>query len=598
MRAISWTLLSLTASCLSSPLASSDGHLKYSTHRTRNIAGGAQLQTYHPPSTYKTFGRGIDHPLSKRVDATMQEAALAYVQSELGIQAEHTAYHSGYAGEIVSHAYIKQAHNGIFFANAVANVAIKDGKVVAMGHSFVQPTQIAPSTPSVPFEAAVTTAENALGGTYNGHPATMKYFAMDNNSAALVHAFQVQNQDAGSWYEAYVNAHSNELVSVVDFVSQASYLAVPISKKVPTDGFDVLEDPQDLTASPKGWHWNGTDLSTTTDGNNVATFRKKEDSGKRVAVVGQSAQGQTFNYPWNPTTEPNTAANRDAALVNNFFVVNTMHDILYRYGFTEVAFNFQRDNFGKGGKGNDQVEASVQDPAGIDNANFAAGPEGQNGRMQMFLFDNTSPERDGALENAIVIHEYTHGLTNRMTGGGTGSCLQSKEAGGLGEGWSDAVAEWVQQTSGTVEDYVLGQFVNGKPRGIRSHPYSTSKTTNPLTYASVKELDEVHNIGEVWANMLHNVYADLVGELGFSSTAHTDPTGSAGNVVYLHLLVDALAIQPCQPTFLNARDAWIQADQNRYGGNHTCTLWKAFASRGLGSNAADHTDDDSIPSDC
>lgn len=42
--------------------------------------------------------------------------------------------------------------------------------------------------------------------------------------------------------------------------------------------------------------------------------------------------------------------------------------------------------------------------------------------------------RDGALENDIVTHENTHGVTNRMTGGGTGRCLQTTEAGGMGEG--------------------------------------------------------------------------------------------------------------------------------------------------------------------
>lgn len=51
------------------------------------------------------------------------------------------------------------------------------------------------------------------------------------------------------------------------------------------------------------------------------------------------------------------------------------------------------------------------------------------------------PQRDGALENDIVVHEMTHGVTNRMTGGGTGRCLQGTEAGGMGEGWSDAMAE-------------------------------------------------------------------------------------------------------------------------------------------------------------
>ncbi|KAJ7153206.1 Fungalysin metallopeptidase-domain-containing protein [Mycena filopes] len=550
MGATPWTLLLLAAACFSSQLASaSDAHLKYSTHRTRTIAGGVQLQTYHSPSTYKVgHSTELAADPSTFLPSDLWKLRSHILQSELGIQAEHAAYHSGYAGEIVSHAYLKQAHNGIFFANAVANIAMKDGKVVAMGHSFVQPSQIAPSTPSVPFEAAVTTAENALGGTYNGHPASMKYFAMDDNSAALVHAFQVQNQEAGTWYEAYINAHSNELVSVVDFVSHASYLALPISKKVPTEGFEVLVDPQDPTASPKGWHWNGTALSTTTDGNNVATFKMLDGPGNHTMEVQQSAADQTFNYPWNPVAEPNTTANLNAALVNNFYVVNIMHDILYRYGFTEAAFNFQLDNYGKGGNGGDRVNASVHDPTDVDNASFDTPPDGQNGIMRMFLFNYTSPERDGALENAIIAHEYVHGLSNRMTGGGTGACLGNIEASGLGEGWSDAVAEWVQQTSGTVEDYVIGQFVQDSPGGIRNFPYSTSKMTNPLTYG-------VLEIGEVWANILHNVYADLVVEHGFSSTAHTDATGSAGNVVFLHILVDALAIQPCEPTCAFSRHA-------------------------------------------
>ena len=68
------------------------------------------------------------------------------------------------------------------------------------------------------------------------------------------------------------------------------------------------------------------------------------------------------------------------------------------------------------------------------------------------------------LENDIPTHEMTHGITNRMTGGGTDRCLQTLEAGSMGEGaayfssprlctdhscalfalgWSDAMAEFV-----------------------------------------------------------------------------------------------------------------------------------------------------------
>jgi extracellular elastinolytic metalloproteinase len=81
------------------------------------------------------------------------------------------------------------------------------------------------------------------------------------------------------------------------------------------------------------------------------------------------------------------------------------------------------------------------------------------------------PNRDGSLENDIVGREIT---TNRTTGGGTGRCLQTTEAGGIGEGWSDALAEWTERKSGTITDYVLGDYVTDNANGIRTAPYSTS----------------------------------------------------------------------------------------------------------------------------
>ncbi|KAF8626495.1 hypothetical protein AX17_006550 [Amanita inopinata Kibby_2008] len=216
----------------------------------------------------------------------------------------------------------------------------------------------------------------------------------------------------------------------------------------------------------------------------------------------------------------------------------------------------------------------------------------------MFSWTYTDPGRDRALENDIVVHENTHGVTNRLTGGGTGRCLQTLESGGLGEGWSDAMADWTEKTSSGVPDYVLGQYVIDDPAGIRSHPYSTSSDVNPLTYGDLQNLDETHAIGEVWANILHNVYAALVRAHGWSSTARTNPAGTEGNIVHLHLFIDALSLQPCNPTFTDARDSWIQADANRYAGTNKCMLWRVFASLGLGVNAADYQNDFSVPVGC
>jgi extracellular elastinolytic metalloproteinase len=82
-----------------------------------------------------------------------------------------------------------------------------------------------------------------------------------------------------------------------------------------------------------------------------------------------------FNYTYNDAEAPTFPENVDAARVNAFYVINSVHDIAYKYGFTESAFNFQTNNFDKGGKGNDRVLMSVQDASGTNNANFATPPE-------------------------------------------------------------------------------------------------------------------------------------------------------------------------------------------------------------------------------
>jgi len=56
------------------------------------------------------------------------------------------------------------------------------------------------------------------------------------------------------------------------------------------------------------------------------------------------------------------------------------------------------------------------------------------------------------------------------------------------------------------------------------------------------------DIGEVWANMLHVIYAELVNKYGWSPASRSNPDGREGNVVWMHLFIDSFAIQPCGPT--------------------------------------------------
>jgi extracellular elastinolytic metalloproteinase len=148
--------------------------------------------------------------------------------------------------------------------------------------------------------------------------------------------------------------------------------------------------------------------------------------------------------------------------------------LFFRYGFNEVAGNFQEEN-ANGGKGGDAVIANAQDGSGYNNANFATPPDGQHGKMRMYVWNVVSPMRDGDLEAGIVIHEYSHGISTRLTGGPANSgCLGWGEAGGMGEGWGDFFATMIRLKEEHNRDSIfgMGDWANGG-EGIRRYKVCT-----------------------------------------------------------------------------------------------------------------------------
>ena len=60
---------------------------------------------------------------------------------------------------------------------------------------------------------------------------------------------------------------------------------------------------------------------------------------------------------------------------------------------------------------------------------------------------------------------------------------------------------------------------------------------------------------------------------------------------------------PNRPSFLNARDGILQADQNLNGGANRCAIWTVFARHGMGVSAVGndgttHTAATNVPADC
>ncbi|MDZ4749526.1 MAG: M36 family metallopeptidase [Saprospiraceae bacterium] len=202
--------------------------------------------------------------------------------------------------------------------------------------------------------------------------------------------------------------------------------------------------------------------------------------------------------------------------------------------------------------------------------------------------------RDGALDNSIITHEYTHGISNRLTGGPSSvGCLSptfdhpNQEAQGMGEGWSDYVALILTARPGDtgpkrrgIGTFAQREETNGK--GIRDYPYSTDLTVNPLTYNSIQTQPGEHGIGTVWCAMLWDLYWALSDEYGWDPDVYH---GNGGNNTAIQLVVDGMKLQPCNPGFIDARDAILAADMINNAGANQCLIWSVFARRGLGFNA-------------
>lgn len=200
--------------------------------------------------------------------------------------------------------------------------------------------------------------------------------------------------------------------------------------------------------------------------------------------------------------------------------------------------------------------------------------------------------RDSDYDNGVIVHEYGHGISNRLTAGpAQAGCLSNFEQ--AGEGWSDWFALVMTTTSADFAEegrgigtYASGEAITGG--GIRPFPYSRDMTIDPHTYANINGVSVPHGVGSVWCVMIWDMYWNLVDEYGFDDDLYN---GTGGNNIAIQLVMDGLKLQPCNPTFIEARDAILQADEVNNNGANRCLIWETFARRGLGFSAAEGGDE-------
>ncbi|KAJ3229548.1 Fungalysin/Thermolysin Extracellular metalloproteinase 5 [Chytriomyces hyalinus] len=481
-------------------------------------------------------------------------AALRISKDDLKVSFAHTSTNGG-----THHVHFVQLVDGVEISNAVANANFSPDGTAYSVYSSLVPTASSASFGSFASsfgggrEEISVNAAIAKFAVSNGFAAPTELTVRQQGATYVVSGANFTAQDIRAfkklygkgggmipcwdlsvdlgytWQNVFVSLSSGEIIAVSDWSSDfrdATYLAVSPFDQAPYNSqLTQLRNPWDINASPYGWHVVNGGERTDTYGNNVAAASNPSGSYSQTnaqlfALPKPTSSSLSFSFQLNNALQAMDATNIKAAVVNMFVASNIAHDFFYNYGFTENAANFQFNNFGRGGLEGDGVIATCQDMFYTDsqsrnNANFMTPAEGQSGRMRMYVFDVTNPTRDGAFDNGVVYHEWGHGLSSRLTGGGRNpNCLSGLLSGGMGEGWSDfsfelsdcektqwAVLLTLPNTASRYSEIVIGQYLVGG-QGIRRYPYSTNTNTNPYTYSWLSSLNEVHDIGEVWCTIL------------------------------------------------------------------------------------------------
>ncbi|MCB1090799.1 MAG: M36 family metallopeptidase, partial [Verrucomicrobiae bacterium] len=544
--------------------------------------------------------------------------------SEAKVTDQSVSKHNG-----VTHVYFRQSLGGIEVYNGDANANVaKDGTLLSLNQRFVPKlaSEINRTEPVLTPEEAVRAAARSFGVESNlplnvtqpakgaaretrfeggefsqdDIPTKLMYLPQAAGTTRLVWNTVLHLKDGARWMDVNVDAENGAVLSQTNWYASADYRVFPLPFETPLDGNrSLVTDPQDAVASPFGWHdTNGVAGAEFFDtrGNNV-NAQDDTDANNSGGTRPGGGASLVFDNPLDLGLAPPTYLN--ASITNLFYWNNLLHDIHYQYGFDEASGNFQENNYGRGGAASDPVEADAQDGSGTNNANFGTPPDGSNPRMQMYIWTNATPDRDSDLDNVIIIHEYGHGVSNRLTGGpANSSALSANQSGGMGEGWSDwwglaLTAKAGQQAAlpRSVGYYVLDQLPTDA--GIRPRPYTTDLGVNDYTFGDISSgsLSIPHGLGFVWCTILWEVYWELVNAHGFDPDIYH---GTGGNNIALQLVMDGLKLQPVTPTFLEARDAILLADQIDNGGANKDLIWAAFAKRGMGFSASDTGDPNNL----
>jgi MYXO-CTERM domain-containing protein len=217
----------------------------------------------------------------------------------------------------------------------------------------------------------------------------------------------------------------------------------------------------------------------------------------------------------------------------------------------------------------------------------------------IMIREEPSVERDGTIDGGVIAHEWGHFIHHRLTDSG------SQQARGQSEGWGDfnALHMLVREGDDPHGVYASGIYTgayygDGAYFGTRRYPYTTDTTQNALTFKHIQlgqalptgmptfilaaQANEVHNVGEVWCEMMWSSYANLLADsTGGPSPRYTFDQAKRKMADYV---VGGMQAAPTDPTFTEQRDGVLAAAMADEVLDFE-QLSQGFATRGAGACA-------------
>jgi len=269
-----------------------------------------------------------------------------------------------------------------------------------------------------------------------------------------------------------------------------------------------------------------------TSGNNVVTHFGNPEKLVRAAA-GSFA---------NPLPE------HDQWLLNAFFFCNYLHDFFLLLGFGENEGNFQTTNATGIPGGGDRLIVKVFTSLFEHLGKMEAHLDGEPAVLKLGVAPN---KEQAALHCDVVIHEYAHGVTQRMVGGRRGAAsLVRRQSLALSEAWSDYFAITLRNHHLAQKNFAFAGWA-GQKKPARSAPYDEHYRAD-FGRLGKKPHDDAHGAGEIMAVALIRFNQLLGRNLGNDAVR--------GDCIGWRVIIESLRhCEPSNPTFLDARDAVFTA---------------------------------------